>query len=124
MSIPVPIGELVDKITILQIKTERIADLNKLANVERELALLDEVRRRCAPAKVRMSALESELETINRELWDIEDRIRDCEHHSDFGAEFVALARAVYMTNDRRSAVKRRISELAGSTLIEEKSYH
>lgn len=124
VSIPVPIGELVDKITILRIKTERIADLNKLANVERELALLDEVRRRCAPAKVRMSALESELETINRELWDIEDRIRDCEHHSDFGAEFVALARAVYMTNDRRSAVKRRISELAGSTLIEEKSYH
>jgi tetratricopeptide (TPR) repeat protein len=123
-SIPVPVGELIDKITILRIKGERIADPKKLANVQRELTLLDEVRRRCSLSKDGIAALETELETINSELWDIEDRIRDCEHKSDFGAEFIALARAVYMTNDRRSAVKRRISELAGSTLIEEKSYH
>jgi tetratricopeptide (TPR) repeat protein len=123
VSIPVPIGELVDKITILRIKSERIGDPKKLANVQRELALLNEVRRRCT-SRDGMAALESELEAINCELWDIEDRIRDCEHKSDFGEEFVELARAVYKSNDQRSVVKRRISELAGSTLIEEKSYH
>ena len=122
--VPVPFGELIDKITILRIKAKKICDPAKSANVRRELELLNEARVSLPSASKEMRKLESELEQVNGTLWDIEDRIRDCERGSDFGPEFIRLARAVYQTNDRRAAIKRRINEITGSALIEEKSYH
>jgi glycosyltransferase involved in cell wall biosynthesis/tetratricopeptide (TPR) repeat protein len=124
LSAPVSFGELIDKITILRIKSERIADPGKLANVRRELDLLTEVRRHSACNAHDIREFERELERVNQQLWDIEERIRDCERRADFGPEFVDLARAVYKTNDRRAELKRRINDVAGSELIEEKSYH
>ena len=122
IEVPVAWGELVDKITILEIKTERIADPAKLANVTTELGLL---RLRLAavaadPAVVRLHAA---LKDVNETLWRIEDDIRDCERDGDFGAKFVELARAVYRTNDRRADLKREINLALGSTIVEEKSY-
>jgi hypothetical protein len=121
--IPVAAGELTDKIAILEIKAARIADAAKLANVRAELALLAAVRDREIPATAEMRALAAELKSINQELWDIEDAIRDCERAGDFGPRFIALARAVYRTNDRRAATKRRIDAALGSKIREEKSY-
>ena len=121
--IPAAAGELTDKITILEIKSARIADAAKLANVRAELALLSAVRDREIPATAEMRALAAELKGINEELWEIEDAIRDCERAGDFGPRFVALARAVYRTNDRRAATKRRIDTALGSKICEEKSY-
>ena len=121
--IPVAAGELTDKIAILEIKAARIADAAKLANVRAELALLAAVRDREIPATAEMRALAAELKSINEELWEIEDAIRDCERAGDFGPRFIALARAVYRTNDRRAATKRRIDAALGSKIREEKSY-
>ncbi len=116
-------GELIDKITILEIKRARIGDPDKLANVAHELALLSAARERALPASEALAGMTDELRTTNEALWDIEDRIRACEARAEFGAEFVALAREVYRTNDRRAAIKRRINELLGSAIVEEKSY-
>jgi hypothetical protein len=116
-------GELVDKITILEIKCARIGDPAKLANVEHELAILSAARDRTLPASEALAGLTRELAAANEALWDIEDRIRACEARGDFGAGFVALAREVYQTNDRRTAIKRRINDLLGSAILEEKSY-
>jgi len=118
-------GELVDKLTILEIKRERIAEPEKRANVEAEYALL------CAALNAELAAatrspldpLRAELKRVNARLWDIEDEIRDCDRRGDFGPPFVDLARSVYRTNDRRSELKRAINALLGSKLIEEKSY-
>ena len=125
MSVLVPVswGEVIDKITILEIKAERLADPAKLANVRRELDELVAVREREFPAHAPLAALAAELKAINEELWVVEDDIRDCERAKDFGPRFVALARAVYVTNDRRAQVKRRVNDLLGSALVEEKSY-
>jgi hypothetical protein len=118
--IPVSWGELIDKITILEIKAERLTDPAALANVRRELAALAPY----APAAdARLPALRAALAEVNAALWDIEDRIREKEAAADFGADFVELARAVYRQNDRRAALKRQISLTLGSDLIEEKSY-
>ena len=119
---PVSWGELIDKITILEIKAERIEDAAKVANVARELALLNE-RRALAPASAVIEKLTDDLRTVNTELWVIEDDIRDCERAKDFGARFIELARAVYHTNDRRAALKRQINDALGSGIVEEKSY-
>ena len=116
-------GELIDKLTILEIKAERIADPAKLRNVETELAVLRRSREATIPPSSDLYALASELRTINETLWKVEDDIRDCEHQGDFGPRFVELARAVYRTNDRRAAVKRSINELLRSDIVEEKSY-
>ena len=116
-------GELIDKISILEIKAERLRDSEALANVERELALLTEARDRALASDVDIGAEYSELKTINESLWDIEDEIRDCERRGDFGSRFIELARNVYRTNDRRSAVKQNINRALGSALIEEKAY-
>ena len=125
MSVLVPVswGEVIDKITILEIKAERLTDAAKLANVTRELTELAAVREREFPGHAGLAALAAELKAINEKLWVIEDDIRDCERAKDFGATFVALARAVYVTNDERAGAKRKINDLLGSTLVEEKSY-
>ena len=116
-------GELVDKITILEIKSERIGDPAKLHNVRQELEVLRRTFETLLPLPDGFHAVAVELKRINESLWDIEDEIRDCERRQDFGARFVELARAVYRTNDLRAAVKRQVNDLAGSRLVEEKSY-
>jgi hypothetical protein len=125
MSIKVEVswGEMLDKVTILQIKTERIQDAAKVANVRRELDALSGERARALALAPAVAGLERELKGVNEALWDIEDEIRDCERRKDFGARFVELARAVYVTNDQRSVVKRRLNDALGSDLVEEKSY-
>ncbi len=116
-------GELIDKITILRIKSERIADEAKLKNVRTELDILTATQKEHVPASDEMIRLEEALKTVNEALWEIEDDIRDCERQGDFGAEFIRLARAVYVTNDKRAALKKEINLLLGSTIVEEKSY-
>jgi hypothetical protein len=125
MSVLVPVswGEVIDKITILEIKAERLTDAGKLANVNKELGELAAVREREFPGHAGLAALAAELKAINERLWVIEDDIRDCERAKDFGQTFTELARAVYFTNDERAAVKRRVNDLLGSALVEEKSY-
>jgi hypothetical protein len=121
--VPVSWGEVIDKITILEIKSRRLADEAKLTNVRRELDLLRTVRDREFRGHTRLAELASALEHINERLWIIEDDIRDCERKKDFGSHFVELARSVYVSNDERAALKREINELLGSALTEEKSY-
>jgi hypothetical protein len=120
---PVSAGELVDKITILRLKAERIADPVKAANVRRELRLLDAVAERELEASDELDALTGELARVNAALWDIEDGKRECERTQDFGPRFIELARRVYLENDRRAEIKRRINALTRSPIIEEKSY-
>jgi hypothetical protein len=120
---PVSAGELIDKITILRVKAERIGDPAKEANVRAELALLEATAARELPASDELERLTAELTAINAALWDIEDDKRDCERRQDFGPAFVQLARRVYIDNDRRAAVKREINLLVGSEIVEEKSH-
>ena len=121
--VPIAFGELIDKITILEIKRERISDAQRIANVVRELDILNAALCEFADLPAAFTPLKNELRTINERLWDIEDRIRDCERNKDFGPLFVQLARAVYVTNDRRAATKRALSQLVNSSIVEEKSY-
>lgn len=116
-------GELIDKLTILEIKRERMSDPAKLRNVGAEHALLTASLADAVAADPRLDALRAELKAINEKLWVVEDDLRDLERAKDFGPRFVELARAVYFTNDERAAVKRRINELLGSAIMEEKSY-
>lgn len=120
---PVSWGELADKISILEIKTARIMEGVQRANVARELAALSPLLDAIDNAPEGLSALRAELRSINERLWDIEDQIRGKEACLAFDSEFVALARAVYTTNDERGRLKRRINELLGSNLVEEKQY-
>ena len=120
--VPVSWGELLDKITILQIKDQRIGDPAARANVERELALLQHEGRE-AMGQPGLAALLDRLRAVNEELWDIEDRIREREAAADFDDGFIQLARSVYQKNDLRAALKRRINQVLGSRLVEEKSY-
>lgn len=121
--VPISPGELIDKITILEIKSARMTDAAKLHNVRTELALLSETWRASAFSAVDITAEWSGLREVNGQLWDIEDRIRDKERDGLFDAGFIELARAVYVTNDERAALKRRINTRLGSALVEEKSY-
>jgi len=116
-------GELLDKITILEIKLERLTDRAKLVNVSRELDLLEAARAKAIPEDAEVERLFEELYGLNEALWEIEDDLRECEREGDFGPRFVALARSVYRTNDLRAEVKREINLTLGSSLIEEKSY-
>lgn len=120
---PISVGELCDKIAILEIKAELIANPAQRANVLRELAELEAVRRREIMPSPELAGLCGELKAVNRRLWDTEDEIRLHERNGRFDARFVALARSVYRENDRRAALKRRINELTGSDIVEEKSY-
>jgi hypothetical protein len=120
---PISHGELLDKITILEIKAAHIADAAKLANVRTELDLLNRIWVADAAAQVDLGDARARLKSVNQKLWDIEDDIRLKEKAQAFDAEFIALARAVYFTNDERAAIKREINVKLGSALIEEKSY-
>jgi hypothetical protein len=120
IEVPISWGELVDKITILEIKAERMDDPKKLANVTRELWLLN---RKLSPVATQVLRLKLRLKEVNTRLWDIEDEIRDCEREQNFGPRFIELARAVYVTNDQRADVKREINFALSSELVEEKSY-
>ena len=121
--VPQSWGELIDKITILEIKSEKLTDASKLINVRRELQELITVRERHFPNHAGLAEASAKLKKVNESLWWIEDDIRDCERAKDFGPKFIELARAVYVTNDLRGNVKREINDLLGSTLKEEKSY-
>jgi hypothetical protein len=121
--IPVSYGEAADRITILTIKNERMRDEAKLDHVRTELALISDAFFANVPLAPGFDALFAELKAVNEALWQIEDDIRACEAKGDFGDAFIALARAVYTTNDRRAQIKRAIDELLGSELREEKSY-
>jgi hypothetical protein len=116
-------GELIDKITILEIKAERILDEEKLRNVRKELETLVKARERTILPSDSLTALTAELRSVNEALWGIEDEVRACERDGDFGPKFVELARSVYKNNDLRAALKRKINELLGSVIVEEKSY-
>lgn len=122
---PISLGELIDKITILEIKAVNIGDAAKLKNVTHELNILnDKVSSLLDTAgQTQLAPLKQALKDINQELWIIEDDIRDCEYVKDFSDKFIQLARAVYFTNDKRATVKKDINLAFGSELIEEKSY-
>jgi len=121
--VPLSPAELLDKITILRIKVARIQDAAKLANVKLELSLLEQTWKDCGAAAHDVALDERALENVNERLWDIEDRIREKEAHQTFDREFIDLARAVYICNDERAAIKKRINLQLGSRLVEEKSY-
>ncbi|MFK5915621.1 MAG: DUF6165 family protein [Woeseiaceae bacterium] len=116
-------GEMLDKITILQIKRERMTDKAKVSNVEKELSLLTALWQADKNSNIDIEQEIVELKSINEALWDIEDDIRDKEKAKEFDVNFIELARSVYVTNDKRAAVKRVINVKLGSDLIEEKSY-
>jgi hypothetical protein len=120
--VPISVGELMDKITILEIKSERIKNPSQLENILRELEALRAVRLRDIERAI-LDKLSAELKRVNAKLWDVEDAIRDCEAHSDFGEPFIELARMVYQLNDERSRLKKAINLASGSRIIEEKSY-
>ena len=120
MKIEVSNGEIIDKLTIIQIKLERIKDKAKLENLQKEY---DELIKAASSIISASDILYKELYEVNCELWDIEDHIRDLERNKDFGDDFIATARAVYIKNDRRSEVKREINIRTFSGLMEEKSY-
>jgi len=120
MKIEVSNGEIIDKLTIVQIKLERISDESKLENLRKEFRVLEEAS---SMIMSREDPHYKDLYRINCDLWDIEDRIRDLERKKDFGPDFIAAARAVYFTNDKRSEIKREINIKTSSGLIEEKSY-
>ena len=121
--VPISPGELIDKITILEIKSQRMTDAAKLHNVRTELSLLTDTWRASPFAATDIAAEWAALREVNGKLWDIEDRIRDKERAGAFDAGFIELARAVYVTNDERAAIKKTINTRLGSTLVEEKSY-
>jgi hypothetical protein len=123
VSVPVSIGELYDKISILEIKAERIPDKRKLENIESELLLLSDVARSLPQLDSFLFELNGQLKSVNEALWDCEEAIRDCERRQEYGQEFVGTARAIHRNNDRRAEIKRQINLLSGSSLVEEKSY-
>ncbi len=120
---PISVGELFDKLSILELKAAALEDPVRRANVLRERAGLDAVRRRHVAPSAELDALYGELSDVNRRLWQTEDALRQCERAGAFDTRFVELARSVYRDNDRRALIKRRINELTGSDIVEEKTY-
>ena len=123
LRVEISVGEFIDKLTILEIKRSNITDPEKLANVEKEHAVLEAQFRDAFDPNAEFEALMDSLRTVNAWLWEIEDQIRDKERRRTFDDEFVELARSVYRINDRRAAIKRALNELTGSRFVEEKSY-
>ena len=123
IEIKISVGELLDKITILQIKLARIAAPDKLRNIRTELRALSKIWQASAYARVDLEAEIAGLKEVNERLWEIEDAIRDKEREACFDREFIELARSVYLNNDQRAGIKRAINAKTGSELVEEKSY-
>ena len=123
IKVEISYGEFLDKLSILEIKSERIRDPAKLENINRELGLLRDLWAADPKAAIDIQSEWAQMKSINEKLWDIEDDIRDRERARCFDEEFIRLARAVYYTNDERAEVKRRLNEKLGSALVEEKSY-
>ncbi|MBT8333944.1 MAG: hypothetical protein KJP19_05880 [Deltaproteobacteria bacterium] len=121
--IPVSWGEMLDKLTILEIKQERIKDKKKRHNISVELQQLMAIYQQSGVFASKLTTLIDELRLVNETLWDIEDKIRACEKTGDFSSRFIELARSVYITNDRRADLKYQINRLLDSDIIEEKSY-
>jgi len=121
--IPISPGELIDKITILEIKRESIVDKEKLSNINLEYKVLLETLENKIIASNEIDSLRIKLKTINKKLWDIEDQLRDLERSKTFNEDFIKLARSVYFTNDERSEIKKSINKLLNSEIVEEKSY-
>ncbi len=122
-TVPVSPGELIDKITILEIKSERIQDKDNLEFIQTELKLLSDVFSRKTAMHAKLQELKLELKKVNESLWQIEDDIRICEKEKNFGDRFIELARSVYITNDKRAELKGRINKLLDSNIQEVKSY-
>lgn len=116
-------GELIDKMTILEIKLAKMSNARQLANVRREYDLVRRTFSDAVASTPALAGLTEQLKAANAALWQIEDEIREHERRQDFGDRFVNLARSVYRTNDQRAAIKRRINEMLNSALVEEKSY-
>ncbi|WP_111498270.1 MULTISPECIES: DUF6165 family protein [Marinobacter] len=123
IKVPVSFGEVLDKITILEIKSERIQDEDKVRNVRLELNELSETWNEAVDDVSKVADLRQQLKAVNEQLWEIEDDIRDQEAAQDFGPRFIELARAVYVTNDKRAAIKKEVNLALGSRFVEEKSY-
>jgi hypothetical protein len=123
IEIPISPGELIDKITILEIKQGHLRNPEKLNNVLKELEVLQTILSEEVQSLPELEAMTQKLKEINETLWEIEDAIRACEQRADFGDGFIRLARLVYRRNDERSAVKRSINQLLDSEIVEEKSY-
>ena len=123
ITVEVSYGEMLDKISILEIKLEKVSDQAQRANISHELGILSLARDQGFANGPDYSAVYQQLKQVNEQLWKIEDDIRDCEREQDFGDKFVALARSVYRVNDRRAALKRDLNDLLGSPLVEEKLY-
>ena len=123
IKVPVSFGEVLDKITILEIKSERIADAEKVKNVRLELDELSATWNEAVQDQAAIADLRRQLKEVNEALWEIEDDIRDQEAAQDFGAKFIELARAVYVTNDKRASIKKDVNLALGSRFVEEKSY-
>ncbi|KPQ01941.1 DUF6165 family protein [Marinobacter sp. HL-58] len=123
IKVPVSFGEVLDKITILEIKSERIADPEKVKNVRLELDELNATWNEAVRDQAAIAGLRKQLKEVNEALWEIEDDIRDQEAAQDFGPRFIELARAVYVTNDKRAAIKKEVNLALGSRFVEEKSY-
>ena len=123
LQVPTSIGDLFDRLTILEIKAARIDEAQKIRNVSYELGMLRAIASKLPPSSAEERQLVAELKSANGALWDIEEAIRGCELKQDFGADFVSLARAVYKTNDRCAELKKQLNLLSDSEIIEEKSY-
>ena len=120
---PISVGELIDKITILKIKSNLIKDADKLFNIEKELQSLEELKDELNLDLDMVDSLQSKLYSVNLELWHIENYKRECEKNQSFDDNFIESARQVYLKNDLRASLKKQINELVGSTIVEEKSY-
>ena len=123
ITIPVSSGELVDKISILKIKRKKIVNKSKLQNINKELSLLNKIYKNNFKKNKKIFLYEKKLVNINKKLWDIEDKIRFLESKKKYNQKFIDLARAIYVNNDERSEIKKKINKLTGSYIIEEKSY-
>ena len=121
--VPISWGELVDKITILEIKSERLTDASAIANVRKELSLLTDIAENLISPDGELLRLKVQLRLLNEKLWDVEEKIRKKDAHKQFDQNFIELARSVYQHNDERAAIKRKINLKMASDLLEEKSY-
>ena len=124
VEIAVPYGELFDKISILEIKQSRVVNADQRKNIENELNVLNRVRATIVPSNFKIDDLIGGLTDVNERLWDVEDKLRDCERRQDFSAPFIELSRSVYRLNDRRAELKRELNSRLGSELVEEKIYN